>query len=72
MTNGMDKSTYHSTLKTMQEAGASAEYCHGWASGALENTPLEEQRVTEAYTAGYEDGKAGVTDGFQKWIIASK
>ncbi len=64
----MEKSLYHATLKTMQEAGACAQYCHGWASGCLANTPLEEQRVTEAYTAGYEDGQSGVTDGYTKWI----
>lgn len=52
----------------MQDANASPEYCHGWASGALANTPLEEQRVTEAYTAGYADGSAGDTEGYKKWI----
>ncbi len=43
-------------------------YYHGWASGALQNTPLEEQRVTEAYTAGFEDGKSGTTDGYKQWL----
>lgn len=52
----------------MQEAGAKAQYCHGWASGCLGNTPLEEQRVTDAYTAGYEDGKAGNTNGYKEWL----
>lgn len=66
----MEKAEYHAALKTMQEAGASQQYCHGWASGVLENTPLEEQRVTDAYTAGYEDGKSGVTDGYKKWMNA--
>lgn len=64
----MEKAQYHAALKTMQEAGASPQYCHGWASGVLENTPLEEQRVTDAYTAGYADGQAGVTDGYEQWI----
>jgi len=64
----MEKSQYHAALKTMQESGASPEYCHGWASGSLANTPLEEQRITEAYTAGYEDGKAGNTEGYKNWI----
>jgi len=64
----MDKKDFHSALKTMQEAGASPQYCHGWASGALNNTPLEEQRVTDAYTAGFEDGSSGVIDAYQKWI----
>lgn len=59
---------YHATLKKMQEAGASAEYCHGWASGALGNTALEEQRVTDDYTAGYEDGKNGDAEAYKNWI----
>lgn len=64
----MDKSLYHSTLKTMQEAGAQKAYCHGWATGALGNTPLEEQRITDAYTAGVEHGENAVTDGYKKWL----
>lgn len=67
----MDKSLYHSTLKTMHEAGVSMQYYHGWASGALGNTAIEEQRVTDDYTAGYEDGASGVTDAFKKWIKKS-
>lgn len=63
----MDKATYHSTLKKMQEAGANPEYCHGWASGALGNPELEEQRVTDAYTAGFEHGGQGVVDGYKEW-----
>lgn len=64
----MEKSLYHSTLKTMQEAGASPEYCHGWASGAIGNTALEEQRVTDDYEAGYADGKSGEVNGYKNWI----
>lgn len=65
----MDKSAYHATLKTMQDAGVDPRYCHGWASGALANTPLEEQRISDAYTAGYEHGEAGDTDGYKDWIV---
>lgn len=64
----MDKSIYHSTLKAMHDAGVSQEYYHGWASGALGNTALEEQRITEGYTAGYEDGVSGDTEGFRQWV----
>lgn len=52
----------------MQEAGAQKAYCHGWATGALGNTPLEEQRITDAYTAGVEHGENAVTDGYKKWL----
>lgn len=64
----MDRSVYHTTLKTMHEAGVSKEYYHGWASGALGNTPLEEQRVTDDYTAGYSDGAEGNTEAYKNWI----
>lgn len=64
----MDKKVYHSTLKTMHEAGVNEAYYHGWASGMLGNTPLEEQRVTEAYTTGYEHGKEGNLDGYKDWL----
>ncbi len=64
----MDKSLYHSTLKTMHDEGVDSRYYHGWASGALENTPLEEQRISDAYTAGYEDGKQGNVDGYKAWL----
>ncbi len=64
----MDKSIYHSTLKTMHDAGVNEAYYHGWASGALGNPELEEQRITDAYTAGYEHGKDGVVDGYKAWL----
>ncbi len=66
----MDKSQYHSTLKAMADAGVSDAYYHGWASGALGNPELEEQRITEGYTAGYEHGQTGVLDGYKDWIEA--
>lgn len=66
----MDKTNYHSTLKAMHDAGVSDAYYHGWASGALGNPVLEEQRVTEDYTAGYEHGKEGDLEGYKSWIKA--
>jgi hypothetical protein len=67
----MEQSLYHSTLKAMHEAGVADAYCHGWATGALGNPALEEQRVTDEYTAGFEDGKNGVTDAFDRWVKKS-
>jgi len=64
----MDKSQYHQTLKSMQDSSVDPDYAYGWASGALGNPAREEQRVTESYTAGYEDGSNGVTDDWQKWV----
>jgi len=64
----MEKSVYHQTLKSMHDAGVSDDYYHGWASGALGNPELEEQRITDGYTAGYEHGKSGELDGYKDWI----
>lgn len=66
----MDNDNYHATLKAMQDAGVDPAYAHGWATGALGNPPLEEQRISDAYTAGVEDGENGVTDGFSQWLTA--
>lgn len=63
----MEQEIYHSTLKKMHEAGVSHDYYHGWASGALGNPELEEQRITDGYTAGYEHGRDGVVDGYKDW-----
>ena len=52
----------------MYDAGVNSAYYHGWASGALGNPPLEEQRVTDGYTAGYEHGKEGNTEGYKDWL----
>jgi len=59
---------YQSTLKTMHDAGVSDAYCHGWASGVLGNPLLEEQHITDDYTAGYEDGKEAKIEGYKSWI----
>ena len=64
----MDQELYHATLKAMHDAGVAPEYAHGWASGALGNPSLEEQRVTEAYEAGYQHGQDGNTDGYSEWL----
>jgi len=63
----MDKEIYHATLKLMNQAGVNKEYCHGWATAALGNPALEEQRVTDAYTAGFEHGEQGIVDQYQEW-----
>jgi hypothetical protein len=51
----------------MESAGVDPAYVLGWQSGFLHNPKLEEQRVTEAYDAGYNDGLEGKTDGYSAW-----
>ena len=58
---------YYNAVTKMEEAGVDPEYIVGWEGGYVLNPPREEQRVTEAYEAGYEDGKEKNTDNFSKW-----
>jgi len=48
--------------------GVSNDYFTGWAGGYLENPEREEQRVNDAYEAGYEDGQAHSTDQAEKFV----
>ncbi len=53
----MDK-MYYETIDKLEKLGVDREYLQGWIGGYLENPKREEQRITEAYEAGYEDGAA--------------
>lgn len=59
---------YYETLNKMEKDGADKEYVNGWAGGFLHNPKREEQRVTEAYEAGYKDGASQKTDGYKSWV----
>jgi hypothetical protein len=52
----------------MEKGGVDKEYINGWAGGFLSNPKREEQRITEAYEAGYNDGAAKKTDGYKNWV----
>ena len=60
--------TYYEGVKKMEEMGVQAEYILGWQGGFLGHPMREEQRLTEAYQAGYEDGGAKSTDNFSNWL----
>ncbi|MDR9436047.1 MAG: hypothetical protein RI563_04175 [Thiohalophilus sp.] len=62
------KQEYYDTVTKMEEMGVDPEYIQGWQGGYLHNPEREEQRVTEAYSAGFEDGKAQNTENFSKWV----
>ena len=51
----------------MEGMNVDQEYVQGLQGGYLLNPEREEQRVNEAYTAGYEDGKAHNMDNFDNW-----
>lgn len=52
----------------MEKAGVDAEYLQGWQGGYLVNPEREEQRLTEAYEAGYADGVEHKMDGYSSWV----
>ena len=58
---------YYDTISKLEEMGADPEYLQGWIGGFLHNPKREEQRITEAYEAGYADGENKSTDNAQKW-----
>lgn len=59
---------YYDAVVKMESAGVDPEYIQGWQGGYLLNPEREEQRVTEAYEAGYEDGKDHNVDGYSDWV----
>lgn len=52
----MDK-TYYETVDKLERMDVEWEYIQGWVGGYLGNPKREEQRLTEAYSTGYEDGR---------------
>ncbi len=62
----MDK-TYRDTVSKMEKNTTDPEYILGWEGGYLGHPKRESQRITDAYTAGYEDGRNKVTDNFKTW-----
>jgi hypothetical protein len=54
--------TYYKTVTELEKMSVNRDYVVGWMGGYLQNPPREEQRVTEAYEAGYADGNKGSTD----------
>jgi hypothetical protein len=54
--------TYYDTVTKMENEGIDPEYMDGWMSGYLHNPIREEQRITEAYQAGFDDGQEKKTD----------
>ena len=58
---------YYETVDHLEKLGINKDYIQGWVGGYLGNPESEEQRVTDAYKAGYEAGQGGVTDKAQDW-----
>ncbi len=59
---------YRDAISQMEEMNVQAEYMLGWQGGFLGHPLREEQRITEAYQAGYDDGQAKSTENFADWV----
>jgi len=59
---------YYDAIDRMEKKKVDPEYINGWASGFLHNPKREEQRVSEAYAAGYAHGLEKNVGGFEAWI----
>ncbi len=59
--------SYYDAVTKMEGMGVNEEYIQGWQAGFLQNPKREEQRVTEAYEAGYTDGEGKSNDNFSNW-----
>lgn len=58
---------YYDTISDLQKQNIAPDYIVGWASGFLGNPKVEEQRITESYQAGYDDGKNRNIDNAKNW-----
>ncbi len=59
---------YYETVDKLEKMGVDREYIQGWAGGFLGNPKREEQRVTAAYEAGYEDGESKETTNAEQFL----
>jgi hypothetical protein len=59
---------YYDAIDCMEKKKVDPEYINGWASGYLHNPKREEQRVNEAYAAGYAHGLEKNAGGFDAWV----
>jgi len=59
--------TYYETISKLEQQNTARDYILGWASGYLGNPKIEEQRISESWEAGYEDGQEQNTDNADKW-----
>ncbi len=59
---------YRDATTKMEEAGVNPDYIIGWQGGYLGHPEREEQRITDAYEAGYKDGQEKNADNFSSWV----
>ena len=60
--------TYYDAVTKMEQSGVDEQYMVGWMSGYLRNPKVEEQRISEAYDAGYTDGENKDLSNIGNWV----
>ena len=58
---------YFDKVTELENMNADDQYILGWQEGYKDSPEVEEQRVTDAYQAGYEDGKNNNFDNVDKY-----
>jgi hypothetical protein len=58
---------YRDATTQMETLKVQTEYILGWQGGFLGHPKREEQRLTKAYEAGYDDGVDKSVDNFNDW-----
>lgn len=61
---------YYEAVVAMEKAGTDSEFVQGWQNGYLHNPLREEQRLNEAYEAGYAAGKSHDLEAYKDWVNA--
>ena len=61
---------YRNAISKMEDMKVTSEYILGWQGGFLGHPKREEQRLSEAYEAGYDDGEEKSTDNFSNWLAS--
>lgn len=64
----MDREFYYDAVDKMQKMKVDPEYIQGWIGGYMGNPKREEQRITDAYDAGYEDGEGSDISKIDRWV----
>jgi hypothetical protein len=59
---------YRDGVTQMEDMNVQQEYILGWQGGFLGHPEREEQRLTEAYQAGFADGGDKSTENFTNWV----
>ena len=58
---------YFKKVSELEEMDVSDDYIIGWQTGYQNSPKVEEQRLSDAYEAGYEDGEKKTIDNAGKF-----